>query len=79
MTVEVHLVSPTRTTHVVLGRQGSAAPDATIDSTAGPIEVYASEVWTATEASDLFSSFAAAGSISPGLNRRDITAAIDGP
>lgn len=76
MTVEGHIVSPERTTHVVLGRQGSAGPDATIVSTVGTIDVRTSEVWTAPEAAGLFVAFAATGSISVDLNGRDITATI---
>lgn len=79
MTVEVRLVSPPRTTHVVLGRQQLSDRPATIVSTAGPIKVRASEVWTALEAVDLFSVFAATISVSPDLSQRDITAAIAGP
>lgn len=76
MTVEGHVVSAQGTTHVVLGRQGSPGPATTLASTAGPIEVLASEVWAAPEVSDLFAEFAETGSVSPDLSRRDITASI---
>ena len=79
MTVEGHIKSAQRITHVVLGRLGSSGPMATIVSTSGSIEVRASEVWTATEAVDLFAQFAATGSVSPGLSQRDITASIAVP
>ncbi|MCC7020451.1 MAG: hypothetical protein IT332_11885 [Ardenticatenales bacterium] len=81
MTVECHFESPSRTTHVVLGRLDSPGPDAiaTIVSTAGLIDMRASEVWTALEAADLFSAFAATGSVAADLSRRDITAAIAEP
>lgn len=66
--VEGHLVS-------VLGREGSPGPETTLASTAGPIEVRVSEVWTALEAADLFSAFAiAAPSLPPepaGYHRDD--------
>jgi len=76
MTVEGHFVNAHRTTHVVLGRPGSQGPAATVVATFGPIEVRASEVWAAPEAVALFSAFAATGSVSTDLSRRDITAEI---
>lgn len=76
MTVEAHLVSAQHSTHVVLGRQQLSARPATIASTAGPIEVRVSEVLSALEAAELFSTFAATGSVSPNLSQRDITTAI---
>jgi len=77
MTVEGHLVSAKHTTHVVLGRQGSA-PVATVVATFGPIEVRASEVWSALEATELFSAFSATGFLPTTAARRDISVDIDG-
>lgn len=79
MTVESHIAGAQTTTHVVLGRQGSPGPDATIILTAGSIEVRASEVWTAPEAVNLFNAFAETGSVAAALSRRDITASISKP
>jgi len=76
MIVEAHVLSPERTTHDVLGRPGSSGPAATIVSTAGTIEVRVSEVWTASEAVNLFKAFVETGSVAADLSRRDITAAI---
>jgi hypothetical protein len=76
MTVEAHVITPKRTTQVVLGRRGSPGTATTIDSTVGGVVISASEVWSAFEATDLFSAFVATGSIPATLTQRDITAEI---
>lgn len=76
MTVEAHVIAPKRTIQVVLGRRGSPGPATMIDSTFGGIVISASEVWSAFEATDLFSAFIATGSIPATLTQRDITAEI---
>ena len=76
MTVEAHTITPKRTTQVVLGRRGSPGTATMIDSSFGEIVVSASEVWSAFEATGLFSSFVATGSIPATLTQRDITTEI---
>ncbi len=76
MTVEAHVIAPKRTVQVVLGRRGAPGSATTIDSTFGEIVVSASEVWSAFEATGLFSSFVATGSIPATLTQRDITTEI---
>ena len=76
MTTEAHLVTSKRTAHVVLGRHGAPGAATTVISSSGSIVIRASEVWSALEAADLFSAFAATAVIPPILNQRDITADI---
>lgn len=76
MTVEAHLISTKGITHVVLGRKGPPGPLRAIASTTGPLSVHQSEMWAAPAAAQIFSRFAAIGTIPPELRQRDITATI---
>lgn len=76
LTVEAHFMTPEHPVHVVLGREGPPGRATTVVSSSGPIDVYASEVWSAQAAVELFHAFVTTGSIPPDVARRDISTTI---
>jgi len=76
MTIEAHVIAPKRTAQVVLGRSGAPGTATMIDSSFGGVVVSASEVWSAFEATEIFSAFLSTGSIPNALTQRDITTEI---